>query len=366
VLATFQHKPTDKVPIHNIGFSSRIASIILGREAYVGGGIQQWREAKALWQGEEAHQEYLERSERDAFDVSTALEHDILRLQYWRMSAKPTQRKDEYTFLYGDPEKNWRLMRFDPGTELYQVIDQYPPKAEDTFETIEKEIEQAERSLENYHPSSEGSPHTRTLMEKYGRNWVVRVGGGGLGVSYSSRAWLEAIVALQAERAVRSMEGIAAAGVKMVFGGGDFAADHGPFYSPKSFHDLMLPRLRRITDACHKYGLYYLFASDGNLWPVADDLFGNSGVDGYYEIDGKAGMDLRKLRQRFPYLTLIGNISSHTLHTGTKEDVIRETMSCLDEARRSRGIIVGVSNYILPGTPEENLWAMIETMKEYR
>ena len=376
VLATFQHKPTDKVPIHNIGFSSRIASIILGREAYVGGGIQQWREAKALWQGEEAHQEYLERSERDAFDVSTALEHDILRLQYWRMSAKPTQRKDEYTFLYGDPEKNWRLMRFDPGTELYQVIDQYPPKAEDTFETIEKEIEQAERSLENYHPSSEGSPHTRTLMEKYGRNWVVRVGGGGLGVSYSSRVWLEAIVArpdlvaryldVQAERAVRSVEGIAAAGVKMVFGGGDFAADHGPFYSPKSFHDLMLPRLRRITDACHKYGLYYLFASDGNLWPVADDLFGNSGVDGYYEIDGKAGMDLRKLRQRFSYLTLIGNISSHTLHTGTKEDVIRETMSCLDEARRSRGIIVGVSNYILPGTPEENLWAMIETMKEYR
>ena len=49
-----------------------------------------------------------------------------------------------------------------------------------------------------------------------------------------------------------------------------------------------------------------------------------------------------------------------------EEDVIRETMSCLDEARKSRGIIVGVSNYILPGTPEENLWAMIETMKEYR
>ena len=159
---------------------------------------------------------------------------------------------------------------------------------------------------------------------------------------------------------------MAAAGVKMLFGGGDFAADHGPFYSPRAFHDLMLPRLKRITEACHKHGLYYLFASDGNLWPLADDLFGNSGVDGFYEIDGKAGMDLRKLRERFPHLVLIGNISSYTLHRGTKEDVIRETTSCLDEARRSLGIIVGVSNYILPGTPEENLWAMIETMKEFR
>ena len=376
VLAAFEHKETDRVPIHNIGFSSRVASTILGREAYIGGGIQQWREAVSLWEGEEAHREYLRRSEQDAFDVSIALEHDILRLQYWRMATKPTQRKDKYTFLYGDPEKSWRLMRFDPDTELYQVIDQHPPKAEDTFESIEKQITAQEKSLENYHPSPKASSSTLALMEKYGRNWVVRFGGGGLGIPYGSPAWLEAVVArpdlvaryldVQAERAVRSMEGIAAAGVKMVFGGGDFASELGPFYSPQSFHDLMLPRLKRITDACHKHGLYYLFASDGNLWPVADDLFGNSGVDGFYEIDGKAGMDLGKLRERFPHLTMIGNISSYTLHTGTKEDVIRETMSCLDEARRSRGIIVGVSNYIMPGTPEENLWAMIETMKEHR
>ena len=213
-------------------------------------------------------------------------------------------------------------------------------------------------------------------MEKYGKNWVVRIGAGGLGIPYSSRAWLEAIamrpdlvarhLEVRAERAVRDMPGMAAAGVKMIFGGGDFASDHGPFCSPKDFHDLMLPRLKRITDACHENGLYYLFASDGNLWPVADDLFGNSGVDGYFEIDGRAGMDLRKLRERFPHLVLIGNISSHTLHTGTKEDVIRETMSCLDEAKRSNGIIVGVSNYVLPGTPEENLWAMIDTVKKCR
>ena len=376
VLAAFQHKQTDKVPIHNIGFSSNIASMILGCEAYVGGGIQQWREAKALWEGAEAHREYLERSVRDAFDVAAALEHDILRLQYWRMPQKPAQRKDEFTFLYGDPEKNWRLMRFDPDTELYQVVDRYPPEAEDTIQSIENGIIAQERSLENYHPGPEASTHTKALMEEYGKKWVVRIGAGGLSMPYSSRAWLEAIAMrpdlvarhldVQAERAVRGMPGIAAAGVRMVFGGGDFASDHGPFYSPQSFHDLMLPRLRRITDACHENGLYYLFASDGNLWPVADDLFGNSGVDGYFEIDGRAGMNLRKLRERFPHLTLIGNISSHTLHTGTKEDVIKETMSCLDEARRSRGIIVGVSNYILPGTPEENLWAMIETIKKCR
>jgi len=376
VLAAFQHKPTDKVPIHDVGFSSYAASIILGREANVGGGIQRWRESKALWEGEDAHKEYLEKNNRDALDLSMALDHDILRLQYWRMSEKPAQKINENTFLYGDPEKNWRVMRFDPDTELYQITDQYPPAAEDTFESIEKTIAAQERSLENYHPATTASPHTQSLMDKYGKNWVVRVGGGGLGISYKTLVWLEAIAVrpdlvarhldVQTEQAIKALPAIAAAGVKMIFGGGDFASDHGPFCSPESFHELMLPRLKRISDACHKCGLYYLFASDGNLWSVADDLFGNSGVDGFYEVDGRAGMDLRKLRERFPRLILIGNISSHTLHTGTKKDVIRETMSCLDEARRSGGIIVGVSNYILSGTPEENLWAMIETIREHR
>jgi hypothetical protein len=376
VLATFEKKTTDQIPIHNIGFSSRAASIILGREAYVGGGMQQWREAKALWEGQEAHKEYLERTEKDAYDLSLKLEHDILRLHYWRMSEKPARRIDEHTFLYGDPEKNWRIMRFDPDTELYQVIDQYPPRVEETIENMEKSIASQERSLENYHPSSEPSSDTKALMEKYGKNWVVRIGAGGIGIPYSSRTWFEAIVLrpdlvaryldIHAEQAVRGMGRIAAAGVKIVFGGGDFASYHGPFYSPESFHELMLPPLKKITDACHKHGIYYLFASDGNLWPVAQDLFGNSGVDGFYEIDGRAGMSLRKLRERFPHLTLIGNISSHVLHTGTKEDVVIETMSCLEEAKRSRGVIVGVSNAILSGTPEENIWAMVETMKEYK
>ena len=128
----------------------------------------------------------------------------------------------------------------------------------------------------------------------------------------------------------------------------------------------MLPRLRRFSEACHQHGLYYLFASDGNLWPVAEDLFSASGIDGYFEIDRRAGMDLHELRSCYPHLTLIGNISSHTLHRGTKEEILEETLSCIEEAKKSGNIIVGTSNYFMPGTPEENLKTMIETIEKYR
>lgn len=60
VQAAFRKEATDRVPVLHIGFSSAVASALLSREAYVGGGIQRWREAAALWQGEDAHREFIE------------------------------------------------------------------------------------------------------------------------------------------------------------------------------------------------------------------------------------------------------------------------------------------------------------------
>ncbi|GAG52494.1 unnamed protein product, partial [marine sediment metagenome] len=37
-----------------------------------------------------------------------------------------------------------------------------------------------------------------------------------------------------------------------------------------------------------------------------------------------------------------------------------------DEAKRSKGIIVGVSNYLVPGTPMQNVKALLQTIREHR
>lgn len=380
ILATFEGRSTDRVPVHHIGFSGYAASVILGREAYVGGQIQQWREMKALWEGPEAHREFLERSERDAVDVALACGHDIIRLQYWRWRIKPTKKLNDYAFLFGDPQGRWYVLEFDPKTELFHRIEGYgesvmePPEKEMSEEDLEAFVSSKERELEGYHPPQGPDPAIQATLAKY-RDYAIRNWGVGASIPHD-QVWLEAValrpdlvkryVEVQTERAVRQLPRLAASGVKLIFGGGDFASNEGPLYSPKVFRDIMLPSLKRITEECHRLGMYYLFASDGNLWPVADDLFGESGVDGYYEIDRRAGMDLRKLRERFPDLTLIGNISSHTLHRGTKEQVIKEVLSCIDVAQRYGRVIVGVSNYIMPGTPPQNIEALLETIERYR
>jgi uroporphyrinogen-III decarboxylase len=128
----------------------------------------------------------------------------------------------------------------------------------------------------------------------------------------------------------------------------------------------MLPALQRVSAACHAAGCLHGFASDGNLWPVAEDAFRNSGVDFYYEIDRRTEMDLRRLRETFPRLTLMGGIASETLHRGTREEVIQETLSALEVAREHGSIIVGCSNQIVCQTPPENVEVMMETLQAWR
>ena len=375
VLAAFEHRETDKVPVHHIGFSSEIASALLGRKAHVGGGIQQWREAVALWQGKDAHEEFVEKSFRDAIDIALLCEHDMIRPSYWRYNVKPTKRIDEYTFLYeyGD-EEHWRVLRYDPPSEQCHILP-YKPKTRMTLGDLEREIAAQEKAVEDYQPREESFGFEIRAQRLLGDERAVRMGGVGVGISIrEAEVWFEALMlqpdlvarhlGIQAERAMRNVAFLVPLGFRYLFGGLDFASNEGPMYSPDLFRELVVPRLRRVSEACHQQGAYHLFASDGNLWPVADDLFG--AVDGFYEIDRRAGMDLRTLRERFPHLTLVGNISSHTVHLGTQEEVVSEAMSCLDEARRGKGIIVGTSNYFVPGTPVENVVALLETIRECR
>ena len=380
VFAAFAEQETDKVPVCHISCSSGVASALLGREAYVGFGIQQWREATALWNGADAHAEFVERSFQDILEINRILANDIYRMAYPRCRMKPTKRIDENTFLfeYG-PEENWKVLRYDPSQEHIQVIYDYAPGPDSmsTFAELECAITAREKAFSRPPAPRVFSDDDFSVRAQrfLGDEVVVRMGGGGVSVPREA-VWLEAVVLrpdlvarhldLQVENARRTVGPLIEFGFTLLFGGGDFAGYDGPFYSPRSFHELMLPRLRQVVEIIHRHGGRSIFASDGDLWPVADDLFGRSGVDGFYEIDRRAGMDLDRLRDRFPELTLIGNINSHNLHMNTREEVVAETLSCLDTAKDRNGIIVGVSNMIMPGTPIENVVAMLETIEEYR
>jgi len=360
--------------MHSVGFSSEVASALLGREAYVGGGIQRWREVGALWAGGDAHQEFVERSYRDAIDIGLLFGNDIIRPTFWRYNVKPTRKIDENTYLfeYGD-EASWKVLRYDPPSEQC-AITPYLPGREPTFEHLAAQLAADEQALADYRADEQAFDFELRALAELGDERAIRAPGVGVGVPHD-QVWLEALILrpelvrrhldVQTERAVRNLEFLAGRGLRYFFGGYDFAAQTGPMFSPEIFRELIVPPLRKVSDASGRLGVKHLFASDGNLWPVADVLFGVSGIDGYYEIDRRAGMDLARLREAFAELTLIGNISSHSLHLASRQEVVAEVRDCLETARRLGRIIVGVSNYIVPGTPIENVTAMLETVEAF-
>ena len=367
--AAFSHQPPDRVPIYQAGFSSKVGSYVLGREAFVGGGMQRYREAVSLWQGDEAHREYLERSFTDAAEICEKLDLDLVRTIYWRMPRKPASRIDDNTFEYPGGE----VWRFDPPTETYGLVDQ-GDREELSPEDLRRAAREANEREEEYDPTPADFPDHLRALERFRGERCVH--GGSVGISIPrEREWLEAMVLdpdtvglyldAAAKGATKAARVMSEMGLRYCFGGGDFAGNDGPFYSPRLFHDLMLPRLKRISEACHKHGVLHLFASDGDLWPVAEDLFGASGVDGFYEVD-RNFMDARQLRARFPRLVLVGGIRSEMLHLGTVAQVIDETRTAIEAAKEIGGSIVGCSNQIVAPTPEENFWAMMETLEKYR
>lgn len=376
VAAAFAGERTDRVPIHHIGFSAHAASVVLGREAYGGGGGLWFHEACALWSGGDAHAEFLARNFEDSLELALLTDQDLVRPVSWRRYVtRPTRRINEYTFLYGDPDAEYRVLRYDPPSELYQVVEQ-SRKSATTIEDIAEQVRTQEESIDQYEPSEALFAEALQARDRFDGTHAVRCGGVGLHIPYDPVVWLEATVErpdlvarhldLQVARSCKNAERAAGLGLRYLFGGGDFATNQGPMYSPRVFHELMLPRLIRISQACRDCGVKHLFGTDGNVWPVAADLLGASGVDGYYEIDGRAGMDLRQLRERFPQVTLVGNVASQTLHLGTKEEVVAETRAALAAAKELGGILVGCSNQIVAQTPPENLWAMIETIRKFR
>ncbi len=379
VAAVFEHQPTDRIPIYHASLSSDVASYVLGREAYTGGGIQQYREAVALWKGGDAQAEFVERSFTDACEVGEKLDLDVVRTIHWRKPQKPSRKIDENTFMYGEPDKgeHWEVWHFDPPTETYGKVDA-KPAPEPTPDQLAEQAERAAQAAEDYEPTPDDlPPDVHRSIARFGDTRAMyAMGVGSVGICIPrERVWLEATVLYPdivgryldaaAIRGPKNAKLAAQMGIPYCFGGGDFTGTRGPMYSPQVFHDLMLPRLKIITEGCEKAGTYHLFASDGDLWPIADDLFGEARTHGFYEVD-RMFMDLRELRERFPHLTLLGGIRSEVLHIGTVAEVIEETRTALEAAHECGSMIIGCSNQIVAGTPEENFWAMTETLEEER
>jgi uroporphyrinogen decarboxylase len=98
----------------------------------------------------------------------------------------------------------------------------------------------------------------------------------------------------------------------------DLGHKTGPLLSPLLFRKYITPNLKRLCDKVHSYNGKVILHSDGNLYPILDDII-IAGVDALNPWEPSAGMDIFKAKTDYgKKITLIGNVPVEILTHGTR------------------------------------------------
>ena len=125
------------------------------------------------------------------------------------------------------------------------------------------------------------------------------------------------------------------------------------------------PYLTLLVLTCQDLGLPVVFHSDGNLWPIWDDLL-KTGVDGIHGLDPASAMSLALARQRSgPHLCLWGNLDLGWLaQPHTNEAILAHLHDQIDPVLASP-IILAPAAGLAPGLPLATLDALYRAGREF-
>ena len=378
VLTTFKHKEPDRVPISDQLIVSKVASEILGRHAYTGGGEFERDSIELLLKGERYF--LVNRYIEDTLELHQKLDLDFIVV--YPVPPKDIDPKSlpkkiaPNTYRYEDNETgSFTIAKFDESSGLFFPVDSTYKR--EGMGAIEKDIAVFEKKLEE--PVEVDS----TIFE--GANGIIARAGKERAIGFAGRFglaippathWLEAVLLkpewveiyldYQLQQAIAHLEEVKDKG-DFFRSEGDLADNRGPLYSPAIFQNMVVPRYKKLVDLAHSYSLYYIYSTDGNTRPLGKMLFDEIGVDGYMEIDVEAGMDIGEMKKAYGNkITLLGNVDcAKTLIYGTKEEIFNEVKTCIQKAARGGGYILTSSNSIHYNVPAKNFLYMVEAGRKF-
>jgi len=373
----FAHQAPDRTPLFEI-FSPYhpIHWDICGRTVATDMGLAWDAMAEGI-----TYEELLEASIEAQYEICRFFGLDMVRL-----NGAPARR---YVRPVKTGKTTWTLdgvkYHLDPKTDLV-VLENPAETASYSHRFSEAEIR---RQLEEWDgsvpepPEEEEDPviaGVRKRAEADGVDWVYMGEiGAGTGVAFYPpfllmwmleepdlfRGWIE----IQKLRAFAGTRRLVQSGCAVIAMGGDVSCDKGPFISPALYRESILPVIKEHVDLIHQLGARAVYTSDGNHWPIKDELFFASGVDGYKEVDRAAGMTWPRLIQEgvAERICIIGNLDArYTLCCGTPQEVREEVIECLEYGRQTPGgHVLHASHSVHEDVKVENYYAVVEAYREF-
>ncbi len=141
----------------------------------------------------------------------------------------------------------------------------------------------------------------------------------------------------------------------------DMAHKTGPLFSPRVFHDLVMPRYRKLAS---KVTLPWVIHSDGNIEPLLPDLM-TLGIAAIHPVE-RGAMDIRAIKARYGRrLCLLGNVDLNILGDGTVAETEDEVRGLIRDLGPGGGYIVSSGNSLASYLKPENVEAMARAIREH-
>jgi uroporphyrinogen decarboxylase len=155
-------------------------------------------------------------------------------------------------------------------------------------------------------------------------------------------------------------------GVDMVWLGDDVGGQKTMLMSPTMWRKYFKPRMAEIISSLRQINteIKIAYHTDGVVYPIIPDLI-EIGLDVLNPIQ-PAAMDPVKLKREYgDKLCFWGSLDiQQTLPFGSPDQVRQEVLTRLKTIGRNGGLLIGPTHNIQLDTPLENLYAMINTIKQ--
>ena len=178
---------------------------------------------------------------------------------------------------------------------------------------------------------------------------------------YDNLSFVETVLDLYFDWAIVVAERICQLDFDVFVSTDDMAFKSGPFFAPALFHDIVMPRYRRLRE---KITLPWVIHTDGNIVPYLDDLL-SLGIVGLHPNE-KGAMDIRAMKRDYgDRLCLLGNVDLNLLGIGTPEEVDQEVRELIRDVGIGGGYIVTSGNSLAGYLQPENVLALSAAVQKY-
>jgi uroporphyrinogen decarboxylase len=127
----------------------------------------------------------------------------------------------------------------------------------------------------------------------------------------------------------------------------------------------VIPRHKRIADACHQHGKPFLLHSCGNVTALMDDLIDVVGIDAKHSFEDKI-LPVEECYARWgDRISILGGLDMDILSRSSEEETRARTRQILEACAPGGGYCMGSGNTAANYIKLENYYAMIEETRRW-